>query len=253
MNPKKILEYLNKDFWLVLGTWALVIVTLYSTWKTVHHLKDQLVEFRRATELQWRPYLNIGIQDSIFYSTAYFLGENPQSDTVRIELNEVKINSKEFFSVQKVGIQMNYKLKYWNSGATPLRLTAFASSIISQDDWYNTLGKSEEKLVERIKDSLSLYETDVIILPSDTFKVEKPKKVELRMPKSQFKSQLEQDSALVFYPYVYLTYEDFFGGKYNLLRVEMDRIPLVVKDGFATPMESKTRISLEKYRWDLNR
>ena len=62
--------YKEINIWLVLGTWALAILTLWSTCRVDENMQNQTTAMNKATELDWRPYLEIEHSDrdmAIYY------------------------------------------------------------------------------------------------------------------------------------------------------------------------------------------
>ena len=82
----------KKTVFLVIGTWALVIVGLLNAWVMKRSYDDQLKETRKTTELTWRPFLQIGFFDPGM--NVYFrLGETATTDTVIRQLDEIRLDS----------------------------------------------------------------------------------------------------------------------------------------------------------------
>jgi hypothetical protein len=236
---------------LVLGTWALVLVSLYSTCEVKRSYNEQLKETRRSTELAWRPFLHIGSFDHHF-DLIYRLGETSEADTLPRRLADVPLDSPEYLAVKNIGFMFTRRTKFKNTGATPLRITHEIVSTLSQNEWEETYGKSAENLATAIH-SFEEYvplETDITIVPGDSVTGDKPQGSRRRMEKTLFERYLESDSLLIFYPYIYVEYEDFFGHQYNALYMEHVPVRLRLENQFIVyPDEAVSR--LERYRWDL--
>lgn len=248
MNEKLSLGTL----FLVLGTWALVIVTLYSTCMVKKSYENQNYELQKATKLQWRPFLNI-MHSNQNITLNFNHGESFESDTISSLFSETPLSSPQYISVQSVRFHATRNITYINTGSTPLHINAVLSSALSQDEWENKYHESVEEMVNDIRnyEEFKSYETDVIINPSDTFYSDTKRGFVRRMPISKFEKYLAIDSNTVFYPYTYVEYSDYFGNSYNTFLMQALIVSFGVMGDTLKLLESGGEPILERYRWDV--
>lgn len=244
----KKLIYVNLS--LVAITFLLVLVTAYGVHKTTEKLQGQLQEARRATKLDWRPFLTINYDDSSWVTYfGYRLSDINKRGTIDKHITRLSINNPEYLAVHHFIHELRRDFSLTNMGATPLRITRAIHSTLNEREWAEKYDKSEESLVrDLIVQSSSFLETDVVILPDSSFSLE-GKGSSGQISKEQFDSILTDSKKLLLYPYTYVEYEDFFKNKYNLLYIQFHFYAIKVTDGIVTVNSSGGGV--EKYRWDV--
>ena len=245
--------------WIVFATWALVAVTGAGI-VIVRFSYDKLLKhYEKATELDWRPFLNIELGDSVGdslpvggYELYYRQGETIEADTVFKQMSEISYEGGEYLAVRNIGFRFPQKINYRNSGSTPLRITGEIVSALTEEEWVETYSKNAEIFVGDLKTfpELKEWETDVVILAGESYPSRHAKGLPRRMRKGLFEKYIKRDSSIIFYPYLYTQYKDPFDNEYNVLfmmhtvikfeSIEKCWIPRVPSIG-----------KVERYRWDV--
>jgi len=255
MNDNQNLYKTNRL--LVYGTWALVAVTIIIGLLTCDKMGNQVDEMKRATELEWRPFLNIKINGSHqeFY---YCLNDSINMSDEWRDLKNINIDTDEYKAVRWLIVENYVSREYWNSGKTPLRITYDRVKSISQEMWLNTFKKDASALmryVSKLPDDDSC-DTDVVILPGDSIRIPNDT-LNSSMKKTgmyginikDYEKYRDIDGEMYIYPYVYTEYEDFFGHKYNAIIICLLKYKFNETDGIITPaLEFPT---IEVYDWDV--
>lgn len=239
--------------YLVWGTWALVIVSLISMFLVRRDNGKQLAELQKSTEMQWRPYLSIEERAPASIGFGYRLGESAESDTTVRALDSLAVSDVAYFAVKYIGYDFFRTLVLRNFGTTPLRVTKMLASTLSQYEWSQVYKKSTEDLASHIymTRDFSPLQTDIIIMPRDSFTTDKPKGLPRRLPKSEFESQLKKDSQIVIYPYAFVEYEDFFNHRYNVMLVDFVIVKFRLQSGYLREDTTLSHAGIERIRWDL--
>ncbi len=238
---------------LATGTWALVLATLWMAQMTGQAMEDQVSELKKATELQWRPYLNIE-HPYVRHDFIYTTGADWSSDTVGLGIDTIPFGSPLYNGVQRVRYSATRRARFWNSGLTPARITHMVSSVISKKEWFEKYGKSVAALVDTLyaQDEVKLWSTDYIVLPDSTVDMPLQEGLVRSMLKEDFEDYVRTDSMVITYPYTYVVYEDFFGHEYNAIYIQhlIQSVSLIAD----TPLFADTtvRTCLEQYRWDVH-
>lgn len=237
--------------WIVFGTWALVVASLISTWYVKGSMDAQVVELKKATELEWRPYLNIELVDKA-YTVEYRLGDSDEADTVFAALDQIGVSSNEFLAVRYLSYYISRKITFGNTGKTPLYIRRIVPSAMSESEWVQDYQEDPELLVKALlEDSTSgRLDVDVVVLPNETIASDTRMGTYRRMNKEEFIGSLKTNDTIIFYPYTFVEYEDFFTNKYNLLVIELSIAPMkIVNDKVLFPRAiANNRIT---YMWDV--
>jgi len=244
----------HKDFPLVMVTWVLVGITFWGVWNTSKTNKSQLAEMRRATELQYRPYLFIkhDYKEPFQFNEIFHpLEKDDETDSLRkIDFFDTEV---DYTNIEGYSYEMTRKIRYINYGSMPLRLNRVMISTIRKNEWEEDFHKSYVELVRYIRDlpQLTEPETDVTVPAKDSFLTKTYKGYERTMGKYDFDNCLFNKSQIILYPYTYVEYEDFFGKQqYNTILIQHIIIPFIDTLGKRTPSDIWT-IGEERYRWDV--
>jgi hypothetical protein len=254
MSEKNSLETDRSQ--LVRPTWVLAIVTILlfiigglSMMYTKKYMSEEVTELRRATELQWRPFLNISI-DSVELGVGYDLSN---SDTIAIRsLDSIRIRSDAYLAVKRFLVEPSTSYDLYNSGATPLRLIRMRKKGISEKEWTDKYSKSCVKLKRDIekRDDFDSLETDVIILPDSTFHSKFGVTGLVKIPIDEYEHSIFENKRFIFYTYIYIEYKDFLDNDYNAIYIMHHTALIDTING--TPEFSHMVNGLEQYRWDFD-
>lgn len=248
-------KFFHGNLGLVIGTWVLVLGSLLSTWLVKNSMDEQVSELKKATELQWRPFLHIEHIERK-YHLRYSLGANFSTSTVSKSFDSLKISSTEFMAVRDVEYVVPSRVRLHNLGTTPLNIFFFAKGSMTKKEWFNDLGRSPEKLVSTYFPKPKNYESDtsridIVILPDSSKKTPEyysPKKIDIK----SFMKLLKEEKEVILYNITYIEYEDFYNNSYNTLLVEHIRIPLSVENELVKFGDSLLSYIHEVYRWDIS-
>jgi len=257
-NRKGFINSDNKtNIWLVFFTAIVAIASIGSAVTTWLKLSKQVKEMEYATRLEWRPFLYL---DHAEYGPPEFsfilAGEDimiPDSNFVTFS----KIDSLITAGIlEGISINIPRKLRYYNNGKTPLRIKARMSSTLLRNEWIEKYSTSEDTLVNKIYNfpEWEEYITDFIVMPESTYVTKSYQGTYTRsMSITDFKRQLAQDTTLIFYPYTYVEYEDFFGNDYNSLTIYFLKVKFNSNEkGIYAAINKNICCGIEKYCWDIN-
>jgi len=242
----------HKDFPLVLATWVLVGVTFWGVWDASKTNKSQLAEMRKATELQYRPYLDIlhSYKEPLqFNDIFHWIEKDNDTESMRkIDFFETKINNPD---LDKFSYELQRKIDYVNYGLMPLRIKRGLISAISKKEWEEDFNKSYVELVRYIRSlpALTEPETDIIVQAKNNYLTKNYTSFERRMEIFTFRNYLTNDKQIVLYPYTYVEYEDFFGKQYNSILIELLIFKLNVDNDVVIP--SLKMGAVERFRRDV--
>lgn len=225
---------------------GLTVFTISSSFKKMHLQRQQA--FDRAT-LQLRPYLNIKHLE--YKGTFDFLSydEGESDNNTPLSLREVEDGSPMWNGVRVFRHQLSRKLLFSNSGDTPLRLTRWISSTMSEDEWMRKYNQNDSMLTESIRDfsEWQVPQGNIPILPEG--EALEFASITRSMPKAVFKRCANQ-GLLCLYPYTYAVYEDCFGRAHFTLVIEKLTFELsLVNNRYEVSKQPQGEIVL--YRWDL--
>ena len=82
-------------------------------------MQEQVKEMKKATNLDWRPFLHI-MPDSVICSFQYSLLDEDSNKTVTRTFDEIAINSDSYRAVKEILIWSTFTAHLRNIGATPL-------------------------------------------------------------------------------------------------------------------------------------
>jgi hypothetical protein len=200
---------------IVLGTWVIALVSLFSSCSVKDYMHKQIEEMKRSTNLQYRPFASV-VTEERTCSINYKFRDYSKS------IEEVEIGSPEYDSAIFVSIDYERQVTLENKGSTPLWLKSkVLASAMLENEWLKKYNGSEYVLIDSIRAG-SYYDTvdvDIVIEPggSDPFS-------SAVIPKFMSVEQLEHirdgDHRLVLYPYVYFEYKDFTEHIYNIIRID---------------------------------
>ncbi len=234
-------------------TMALVIVSICNMNKAQKNSDRVISEMQRATELQWRPYLHLyHIPDA--WDIVFLAGDSLANIQGGVILEDIPLDSLEYFSIKGLGYDTRRSVAYINTGATPLRIKRVIVSAMSETEWKNKYSKSIETLVSALaKDSIGIdtLETDIVVLPDSSHTSASSKVIRRRMPIDEFLDYLNHNNTLVLYPFTYIEYEDIFKQhEYNSILIEYAIFPIGINKNRAVVGHAGSR-GTEKYRWDV--
>ena len=218
----------NKEFWLVIGTWALVGVTMYSTRVTTNRMQEQVDIMEKSLRLQWRPYLNLNFG---FGGMDYF----PYYDG----------------GVVKDSFGIKLARKYSNNGATLLTIRQMAVGVMTSFEWECNLKGSSESLVTFIRSTSNwrdTLDTDVVIKPNDSL-VTPENTFFCTFPHQEIEDLLRTKKDLILYPYFLVEYADFNETVYNALLIQFCKF--TVRDSTNNLIITFQKRGIKKYRYDV--
>jgi len=229
-------------------------LTRQSNELTDFNMKEQTTELKRATQLEWRPYLNVEA-DSTTYMLCWREKTIPQiEDNLLIDcspLPSVLLNSADYDSCNYLTLWAIYRFKYTNTGRTPLRMLARRMFCFSPKDWQDKYGKSAESLVAHLQHRFP-YEVDFIVPPDSSTKASHSVRIVGVMAKDEFEQAMVSDSIVVFYSAIVFEYEDMFSNQYNTVVVNYWKVRVRQKDKRLFYNPGNFECGLERLRWDLS-
>ncbi len=225
----------------------MLVLAIITAAYTAYYMDEQVDEMKKATMLEWRPYLHLDYT-TVNFAFAYNMINDTSNTPIYRQFKTIDVTSDVFRGVEKITIHHANTRQYRNSGKTPLRLTKQRNKCITQEVWDNHYNKSLRKLVQDINNGLGYdsLQTDVPIFPDSikTFDENKTGIVDLEK-----KFVYEKEWSIVLYPYTYVEYEDFFGNKFNAISMHYVKIDFFVKDNYL--FNSDPEVGVEQYRWDV--
>ncbi len=229
---------------LVYGTWALVVVTLIGIYVARH-------SFLKQIEMQWRPFAIVDHIDFDFMATIR-MGESNSSDSVLVPIDSIDVNSPLWLAVKSIEYGIVRRVKIWNMGRSPMRITRVLSSTITPREWFDDFNESPKKLASAVRDYPEAMPLphDIIILPDSLFTTPEPVGFGRRIFKEYFEEFLKEGSVHL-YPYTYLEYEDFFNhNRYNIIFIQEAVFGVSIDSG-KVKHSNRIGISVQKSRWDI--
>ncbi len=230
-------------------TIGLFLVGMFVAISTCDNMNDQVAEMKHATELEWRPYLNIRM-DSIVTILSYDLSEGGENDTLIIRsLLDIEVGSDSFRAINRLVCTSFVNFRYWNSGKTPLWFSIRKFGLISSTDWNNSYKKTARVLFQDILNTSDFdsLETDILLNPGETKNIGW-----FSIPDTAFFAKYEIDNILdsgniVVYPYLLAEYKDCFNHYYNAILIHYHQLAMKVHERKLT---YKSRyFSVEQYEW----
>ncbi len=218
---------------------------------TDSNMKQQTAELKRATELQWRPFLNLTWMPETYYLGWLGDGQRPkEGDSVMIQhLNTIKLKTPEYESQDSLYGLLRLDITYHNTGKTPLRIVRKAARAFGSSDWVTVYEMSPEKLVADMLDG-TMLDVDRIIGP-DSAGPSTPLIRHIVVDKRLFEKALLNKKNLVLYTAAFIEYEDPFENQYNVLLVNFWRRGFVIRENAADYESDEWQTGLERMRWDV--
>jgi hypothetical protein len=211
------------------------------------YFQIQTDEMKKATQLEWRPYLNLDIESPKF-SFYHVLGNEINDSTKAIPLDLITIDEPKYKDYKYLFFKFDFGYKCKNTGKTPLRIRRNIFSAFTENDWNQIYNKSEIALVDSIRaiKNTIVFSADYVIPPDSASLITQNKTINKIFTKSDLNAI---DNSFRMYSYWYIEYEDMMDNKYNLL--------LIYCNAFEVSFEQKRLqflfrgTSLEKLRWDI--
>ena len=257
-EPTDNTNWTNRNWLKIAGVVAsplIAIVAILGLILTQINVAKQLEHAKNATQLQWRPYLNIEHISPRGYSFEYLLTGPETGDTLIRKLSDINIESDGYRAVSAIRHHFTRKIRYSNTGATPLRVTHIVSTTISQDDWLNHYEKDLSKLVAALRKSENFglqLETDITVKPGGSVDGSSPLGEFGVVSKTYWTTNVQQNHNIVLYPVTYVEYEDFFDNTYDVVNMEFLRVSLPIRDGIVVDADTLALTpGTERYRWDV--
>jgi len=244
--------------------WALIIPTIivaaasvcsvYITWekssRQIEIMQGQVDEMKKATELDYRPYLIIDMLNASINLQYY------NNDSILID--EFAIQLLDTFELNNIGpgyfsfsISRDYKNK--NVGKSPLWVVNSQSGIIGPEFWSEMQNKPLNKLINNISqesDSNFTSRPDFIILPYDSAITHRGSLSQTFLQISDKAVYRQFNEEMIFYYYNYIEYEDFLKNKYSIFFVVSNTIELK-SDRYSRLILCYKSSGIEKFRWDI--
>ena len=213
---------------------------------------DQVDQMKKATELNWRPFLDINPRNEAI-AVGALCGESDTSALQPLDIQTVGLNTVEYMALRYIGFVAKTDFTFRNTGKTPLRFLRNKFYTLSLVDWENEFHKSPDSLAAYLRDGCGVYETDVVILPESTFASNGGFLSKAKLGKAAFekeRAKKEKERRLVFYYAYYLEYEDFFDHTYNLLFMRFFPFRFDIRND-SIFFDEDIQGGIERYRWDI--
>jgi hypothetical protein len=234
--------------WLVIGTWIMAIASLLSIMAAIYFSSRQIDEMKKATQLEFRPYL-VFMGGDCSYNFQWRLKDAKSAAIERVPIESLQVNSREYMAVTDVECSFNINHGMANTGRTPFHLIGKKISALTEDEWVNKLKKSENELVKKYCQNRSRHlSVDLVWVPGDE-RGSGNSSDTIFINKDKFKNALDSGNEIIIYPYFYAEYADIFDNRYNFLYVGCDIFK--IESNFEGIKLTRGPTLMEKYRWDV--
>lgn len=233
---------------MLFATWIIAASSIAATLISLIYYQKQVDEMKKATKMEWRPYLNI----SYFNLKAEFQPIINILDSAGLSLvTSIPVDYLDLASNTSPGFVIAYRLKFANNGKIPLRIIRRASILMDSNTWIEKYKKSEEELVrDGINSSNNSIEPIDVIVNNDTaFYSDENRPIVYRKTLQEFKQRINSDSSYTLYLATYCEYEDFLKNKYNVLLMEHYIYNISISKNILKCI--LVQRGIEKYRWDI--
>lgn len=247
------MEKLHVTHWIVaVSTCIIVAISVY----TCHIATVQLGLQSWLKAIELRPYLVIEHRDmeiteekSTDYEVTFGFCDSSKKWRDRdnwIQCDSVRLDT--LTDSDRFCFCFDRGLLFTNIGATPMRLTRFVASTLSQFVWETQFKSSADSLLEFLLDDESWWKElpfDITLRQGDTSRVYKCREAHGSILWSELEPLLKNNESLRFYPYSIGSYVDEMGSDLNLsystLYMEEVTFPISIQGGWLKIDDAKDR------------